>query len=76
MNPWSPEDAPPWTRCIHSLYSEATKSFTMAEQDPDGAGHYNNGHRAFLQSFFARPTLTFAEAKPILAKILSIQGTH
>lgn len=44
----------------------------MASPDPDG--HYHNGHHAFLQAFFARPTLTFVEAKPILAKIMSIQG--
>ncbi|KAF2147833.1 DNA repair protein Nse1 [Myriangium duriaei CBS 260.36] len=30
---------------------------------------YDNTHRAFLQVFFSRPTLTFAEAQPILAAI-------
>ncbi|TID24809.1 DNA repair protein Nse1 [Venturia nashicola] len=42
----------------------------MASPGPDG--HYHNGHRAFLQAFLARPTLTFDDAKPILAKIMSI----
>lgn len=32
---------------------------------------YNNTHRAFLQAFFARATLTFADAKPLLAAILT-----
>jgi hypothetical protein len=35
---------------------------------------YNNSHRAFVQAFFAHPTLTFEQARPILAKIESIQG--
>ena len=35
---------------------------------------YNNGNRAFLQSFIARSTLTFEDAKPILAAIFSAQG--
>lgn len=30
---------------------------------------YDNTHRAFLQALLARPTLTFAEAKPLLALI-------
>lgn len=30
---------------------------------------YNNTHRAFLQSFLARSTLTYPDAKPILAAI-------
>lgn len=32
---------------------------------------YNNSHRAFLQAFFSRPHLTYEDAKPILATILS-----
>lgn len=32
-------------------------------------GSYDNTHRAFLQALIARPTLTFAEAKPLLALI-------
>ncbi|MDI1486105.1 MAG: hypothetical protein OHK93_004295 [Ramalina farinacea] len=42
----------------------------MADLDsPD----YNNSHRAFLQAFIARSTLTFDQAKPILAAILGAQ---
>lgn len=32
---------------------------------------YNNSHRAFLQAFLARSVMTFEEAQPILAAILS-----
>ncbi|KAK0267259.1 hypothetical protein LTR35_016432 [Friedmanniomyces endolithicus] len=34
---------------------------------------YDNTHRAFLQSLLARQTITFAEAKPILAAIQTVQ---
>jgi hypothetical protein len=37
------------------------------------AESYNNTHRAFLQALLARPTLTFAEAKPLLALIQTQQ---
>ncbi|KIW08360.1 uncharacterized protein PV09_01276 [Verruconis gallopava] len=45
----------------------------MATPDIDSQRPYNNGHRAFLQAFMSRGTMTFAEAKPILAHIFSIQ---
>ena len=32
---------------------------------------YSDGHRAFLQTFMARGTMTFEEAKPLLAAIFS-----
>ncbi|RFU34860.1 hypothetical protein B7463_g1483, partial [Scytalidium lignicola] len=35
--------------------------------------HYNDSNRAFLQAFVARGTLTFKEAKPILAAIFTVQ---
>lgn len=35
---------------------------------------YNNTHRAFLQVFLAKGTLTFEEAKPILANIQTANG--
>ncbi|KAL2065684.1 hypothetical protein VTL71DRAFT_3354 [Oculimacula yallundae] len=35
---------------------------------------YNNGNRAFLQSMMARGTLTFREAKPLLAAIFSLDS--
>ncbi|MCJ1425848.1 hypothetical protein MMC29_003748 [Sticta canariensis] len=40
----------------------------MDEQD---SSRYNNSNRAFLQAFLARSTLTFDEAKPILAAIFT-----
>ncbi|KAB8077649.1 Nse1 non-SMC component of SMC5-6 complex-domain-containing protein [Aspergillus leporis] len=33
---------------------------------------YNDSNRAFLQAFMARSTMTFAEAKPVLAAIFSV----
>lgn len=33
---------------------------------------YNDTNRAFMQAFIGRSTLTFAEAKPILAAIFSV----
>lgn len=44
----------------------------MSDAGSDAA-QYNDGNRAFLQSFMARGTLTFEEAKPMLAAIYSIQ---
>jgi hypothetical protein len=47
----------------------------MASPEPeDASGHYNNSHRAFLQAFMARSTLTFTQAKPIVAAVLTAQG--
>ena len=37
-------------------------------------GEYDNTNRAFLQAFLARSTLTFEEAKAIIASILSVHG--
>jgi hypothetical protein len=37
-------------------------------------GGYNDSNRAFLQAFMARSTMTFDEAKPVLAAIFSAQG--
>lgn len=39
--------------------------------DEDG---YNDSNRAFLQAFMARSTMTFEEAKPVLAAIFSARG--
>jgi hypothetical protein len=47
----------------------------MATPDAEDAD-YNDGHRAFQQAFISRQILSFEEAKPILAEILTIQGTH
>ena len=35
---------------------------------------YNNSNRLFLQAFIARSTLTFEEAKPLLAAIFTAHG--
>ena len=35
---------------------------------------YNNSHRAFLQAFLSRSTMTFEEAQPVLAAIFSAHG--
>lgn len=43
-----------------------------AENDDDPV--YNNSHRAFLQSFLSRATLTFEQARPIVAAIEKAQG--
>lgn len=40
----------------------------MSQEDE---GSYNNTHRAFLQAFLARQSLTLTEAKPLLAAIES-----
>ena len=40
----------------------------------DADGQYNDSNRAFLQAFIARSTLTFEEAKPLLAAILTAHG--
>ena len=37
---------------------------------------WNRGHRAFLQAFMARATLTFDEAKPMIAAMQSVQGQY
>jgi len=37
------------------------------------AGHYNDGNRAFLQSFLARGTMNLQEGKQVLAAIFTIQ---
>ncbi|KAI4187518.1 MAG: hypothetical protein L6R41_002764 [Letrouitia leprolyta] len=38
---------------------------------PENDEQWNDGHRAFLQAFMARSTLTLEEAKPLLAAILT-----
>lgn len=40
----------------------------------DADGRYNDSNRAFLQAFIARSTLTFEEAKPLLAAIFTAHG--
>ena len=42
----------------------------MSDADPG----YNDSHRAFLQAFMARGSMTFEAAKPVLAAICSVHG--
>ncbi|PWY85036.1 hypothetical protein BO70DRAFT_428601 [Aspergillus heteromorphus CBS 117.55] len=44
----------------------------MPRHDDDD---YDDSNRAFLQAFMARSTMTFSEAKPVLAAILSAEET-
>lgn len=37
---------------------------------------YDDRNRAFLQAFMARSAMTFEEAQPVLAAILSAHRTH
>lgn len=37
---------------------------------------YNDSNRAFLQAFMARSSMTFDEARPVLAAILSAHGPY
>ena len=46
-------------------------SLNMAD---DADGQYNNSNHAFIQAFIARSTLTFEEAKPLLAAIFTAHG--
>ena len=46
-------------------------SLSMAD---DADSQYNNSNRAFVQAFIARSTLTFDEAKPLLAAIFTAHG--
>jgi non-structural maintenance of chromosomes element 1 len=39
----------------------------------DIPAHYNDGNRAFLQSFLARGTMKFEDGQKVLAAIFSIQ---
>ena len=40
----------------------------------DPALEYTNSNRAFLQAFIGRSTLTFEEAKPLIAAISTAHG--
>jgi hypothetical protein len=36
---------------------------------------YNDANRAFIQAFMARSSMTLPEVQPVLAAIISLQGT-
>ncbi|KAI2611965.1 Nse1 non-SMC component of SMC5-6 complex-domain-containing protein [Hypoxylon sp. NC1633] len=44
------------------------------DQDDDIPTRYDDTHRAFLQAFLARGTMTLREAQPILAAIFTAEG--
>lgn len=46
----------------------------MSDAEEEEEAQYNNTNRAFLQAFLARSTLTFDDAKPILAAIFTAHG--
>lgn len=54
---------------VHHIHAKMSDN---GDSDPV----YNNSHRAFLQSFLSRATLTFEEARPIVAAIEKAQGTR
>lgn len=54
-----------------SMGASGVTSLNMAD---DADGQYNDSNRAFLQAFIARSTLTFEEAKPLLAAIFTAHG--
>ena len=41
------------------------------DEGEDVAAHYDDGNRAFLQAFMARGSMTFEDARPILAAIFT-----
>ena len=54
-----------------SSSASASPTHHVPSPTPAISGTYTNAHRAFLQSFLARGTLTYRQSKPILAAILS-----
>ena len=42
----------------------------------NGDTRYNNANRAFLQAFIGRSTLTYEEAKPLMAAIFTVHGIN
>jgi hypothetical protein len=49
----------------------------MSREEIDGedGGEYTNMHRAFLQAFMARSVMTVDEVKPVLAGVMSANGS-
>lgn len=57
---------------VTNIFFEREFNSKMANgMDEEG---YNDSNRAFLQAFMARSTMTFEEARPVLAAIFSAQG--
>jgi hypothetical protein len=51
--------------------SETSRPEVIVENMPE----YDDSNRAFLQAFMARSCMTFEDAQPILAAILTVSGT-
>lgn len=66
----------PETRLLlHFLAHHITYHTPKMSDDGDDEQVYNNSHRAFLQSFLSCATLTFDQARPIVAAIEKAQGS-
>jgi len=65
----------PETRLLLFLVHYITYHTPKMSDNGDDEQVYNNTHRAFLQSFLSRATLTFEQARPIVAAIEKAQGT-
>ena len=53
------------------MNSETSVPEVIVENMPE----YDDSNRAFLQAFMARSSMTFEDAQPILAAILTVSGT-
>ena len=54
---------------IFTTFKTTPINLPTMSQNGEKEDIYNNSHRAFLQSFISHATLTFEQAKPILAAI-------
>jgi len=59
---------------LHFLAHYITYRPPKMSDNGDDEQVYNNSHRAFLQSFLSHATLTFEQARPIVAAIEKAQG--
>jgi len=55
-------------------YADSNKLMPLIMEVGLNDEDYNNGHRALLQAFFARGSMTFEEARPVLAACMTAQG--
>jgi hypothetical protein len=65
----------PATRGLTCIFSCIASRTSIMSDNGENDQVYNNSHRAFLQSFLSRATLTFKQARPIVAAIEKAQGT-
>jgi hypothetical protein len=62
-------------RSLNSFSCVTSHTINMSDNG-ENEQIYNNSHRAFLQSFLSRATLTFEQARPIVAAIEKAQGSQ